>query len=205
MKRFVYVQLVVAALFVLLSAHNSWAIGIGFYLEKGAGDGDYTVEFDGGDFDDDYTSDHTGVGFALDTAPEPAKLFNYRLQVGYEAWTINADEGDDADLTGYTVSNDFGFSFLRNNPKVRFWGGGEFRIGFYSGDNDSDDTIDVTAYGIGPVLGANIMLRQNMYLALKGGYLLGRFSGNEDTDFGDVDISGDYNYTFIDAGLLFEL
>jgi hypothetical protein len=205
MKKYVYVQLVVATLFILMSVSNSWAIGLGFYLEGGSGDGDYTIDTDFGDFDDDYTSSHTGIGFTLDTAPASARLFNYRLQVGYETWGIDADDGEDADLTGYTISNDFGFSFLPHNPKVRFWGGGEFRFGGYTGDNDANEDISVTAYGLGPVIGANIMLKQNMYLTLKGGYLFGQFSGTIDTDLGDFDIDGEYNYTFIDAGLLFEL
>jgi hypothetical protein len=202
MKRLLFVQVLVAALFLFAVTGNSWAIDLGFYAELGSGTGTYTIDLDPPEVDDDYDSSHMGVGFVMDEgSPEP--LVNYRFQAGLEKWTINADKGSDADLTGLVISIDLGFSFTRQSPNLRVWAGPEYKAGFYSGDNEANENIDVVSSQYGPVVGMNLKLDSGKYLIVKAGHLIGDFAGTIETDVDDYALYGDITYTYIDIGLLF--
>ncbi len=203
MKRYVFVSFVLVSLFLLAGAGSSWAADFGFYGELGSGSGVYTIDFDPPEVDDDFESTHLGAGFVLDTAAESEPLLNYRLQVGLESWAIDVDEGEDADLTGLVVANDLGFSLSRTNQKMRFWAGPELRLGYYSGDNDAGDDINVLSIQYGPVIGVNVKLSGGKHLIIKGGYLIGGFDGTIETDIDDYQLYGDIAYTYVDVGLLF--
>ena len=82
------------------------------------------------------------VGFSLDTNVSKNRLFNYRLNVGYQ-WSNFSD--------GLSLDNAFGFGVLRNRH-VRLWIGPSVRLGVDS--INSSPFVDLLAGG-GAVFGVN--------------------------------------------------
>jgi len=86
-----------------------------------------TNETGRGDVDDDIDAGLVGFWFVLDTAPKDQSFFNYRLNVVWEFITTEEDDsGNETDLAGITVANDFGFAIIRNE-RFRLWAGPELR------------------------------------------------------------------------------
>lgn len=196
------------ALFSLtgIAVPDASAVGLGFYLQNGTGSGDSTTydvfPFSPYDLDEDFDTDHFTIGFQLDTAPLDEGVFNYRLNVGLESIKGDVDTGNDFDLDGIAIENDFGFR-VGGNDRIRIWLGPELRIGFYSGDNDWGGDLNVIAFGLGPVVGANFGMSDNMAITVKAGYIFSTFAGDVDTSFDNYDYDGEATTLFISAGMLF--
>lgn len=186
----------------IVAVPNVSAVGLGFYLEGGGGSGEHTINPDlGPNFDEDVDVRHGGVGFMLDTDVLNKGVFNYRLNVGFEGMTIEPDTGgNDLDLGGIVIMNDFGFAIVRNK-KLRFWGGPEIKLGIYSGEDNANQDIDLVTFGVGPVLGLNIRLSSSVFLALKGGVLITAYGGQAETY--DIE-EGRATVGFFNVGLLFD-
>ena len=132
-------------------ASSAGAVGYGAFFEYSRSWSDFAG------FDVD--SNRYGVGFAFDTNVSGDRLFNYRLNIGYER-----TEGDSFDVSynGVMVDNIFGFGVLRT-PHMRLWVGPSIRIGVNIQEDPfqffpivaDNEIIDVIAGG-GAAIGANI-------------------------------------------------
>lgn len=172
------------------------AAGFGMYGTLGWGE----VEIDGWDFpfgDDDAggtSREHShlaGVGMALDSAVARDRLFNYRLNIGYEEMTH-----DKGELDSFVMDHDFGFALYRSEA-ARLWFGPELRTSW-----GSHDTF---GFGIGPVLGLNLHTGPEISIALKGGYLVTGFAGgdwpdDEEEDFEDYEEAA---HAFVNLAIFF--
>ncbi|MDH3975038.1 MAG: porin family protein [Deltaproteobacteria bacterium] len=188
-----------------IAVTDAKAVGLGFFLEKGTGSGEsttYDVFISGNDIDDDYDTDHFALGFQLDTNPFDEGTFNYRLSVGVDSIEGDADSGNDVELDGLTIENDFGFR-VGGNDKIRIWIGPEVRVGFYEGDNDAGGDLDLVSLGVGPVVGANFGVSDSVAITVKAGYIFSAFYGEVDYSFDSYDYTGEVTMLFISAGMLF--
>lgn len=171
MRKF-HVLLVVVFL-LLCSASGALATGVGFYGTVGKG----TLKFE-----DDWwaSSGHDnsredtqiiGTGMVLDTAVAQNRIFNYRLNIGYEKLNIDFDEENVSDrLESVVIDQDFGLAVYKSDS-ARIWFGPEQRI-FFSHDE--------FGLGIGPVLGMNLHTSREVSLALKLGFLFSGFASFSD-------------------------
>jgi hypothetical protein len=121
-----------ASIVLVASAAN--AIGLGAYFEYGRG---IAQQESGLGFDLDFKENKYGVGFALDTAVARNRLFNYRLNFGYQRSSREFDIGPGAnvDLNGFTLNQMFGFGVLRTR-NLRLWLGPSLRLGIDFVDED---------------------------------------------------------------------
>ena len=176
MKRIVMAALLLAGLST--SAH---ANGYGFYFEYA---NIFDGEFTDSDFPDvDYEEDHYGVGFAFDTNVAADRLFNYRMNVGYQH--VEGDyDGFDDDGDGLSIDNAFGFGVFRNQ-NVRLWIGPAVRVSFdFFDDSDSWDL----GIGAGPEIGLNIHTGSRVSFGLTAGYqILYSLNVPDDDDLDEVD------------------
>ncbi len=160
-----------------------------------------------------------GVGFTLDTAVSGDAVFSYRLNAGFElaGADIDYDLGgsDDLGLFGLVIDNDFGFR-VYGNEKVRLWVGPTVRLGLFGGEFDddadlfdaNDDEVDLwaVAFGVGPILGANINLNNRFVLSISGGVRADFYSGEAEDDFdNDIDFDADGPTLFVRVGFLVRL
>ncbi len=195
------------------------AIGLGFYYELGNASPDWTIEYEDDDYyyddDDSWSRDFEGdrsrkaFGFVLDTTVARNQLFNYRFQVGYETWEDEVGGFGDFDMSGITMSHDFGFGVLRT-PNVRLWLGPELKFSYAAGDIDSNPFADVYSfeYGIGPVIGANFNLGSTVTLGLKAGYIFSNFIGvveNDSYTYEDYDFDGSSTELYFNVVIIFRI
>lgn len=188
-----------------IAVSNAEAVGLGFYLQKGAGSGEsttYDVVAWGNDVEDDFDYDQFSIGFQMDTAPLDDKIFNYRLNIGLGDVAGDSDLGNDFELKELKIENDFGFRVAGNN-KFRIWLGPELAIGFYEGDNDYGGDLNMMSLGLGPVVGANIGITDSMAVTVKVGYIFSAFVGLEEVPGDEYDIDGTATTLYISAGMLF--
>ena len=182
---------------------NAHAFGVGGYLTYGSGNVDFEERYDPEDLwaslDNKGDQSHFGIGFVFDTAVAKNKLFNYRLQIGYEAveydihTVFNKDTGVDLSgfVTDFTVDvdmivfdNSFGFGIVRKE-NFRLWIGPQLRVGYLSGHGKLTDVVgtvfdldfDGVVYGFAPVVGANFHFENNLTFGLDLGYRWSGFAG----------------------------
>ncbi|HAD03493.1 MAG: hypothetical protein A2091_10350 [Desulfuromonadales bacterium GWD2_61_12] len=217
----------VAVFLLLLVSGAAAGVAIGPYVDLAGGGGEMEWDTNGNSWDNggfstnewDVDAGSGAIGFVLDTAPTGPAPFNYRLNVGLEAQTLEDDFGIEMNLGGLVVENVFGFAIMRK-PNLRWWAGPLLRFGFYSGETDTfyflgDRTrteADLFELGVGAVTGVNIPIGKNkkVILAPSAGV---RFIGiggeatvkNLDTgvEFTD-DISGGISMAFVNFALLFD-
>lgn len=180
MRKFFVVALLSLFIF-FIGATGVYAVGLGPYVEIGGGSGDW--EYDSSDYnywEDSVNVDtrNAGFGFVLDTSPRDSKVFNYRLNVGFERHDVEFPSGATIELGGLTVDNTFGFSVVRNR-NVRFWIGPQIRLAYYTGDRGNVD-YSITAFGIGPILGVNFAMGPAATISLSGGIRILGYAGEEE-------------------------
>lgn len=176
-----HVLLLVVCLLVWF-APAAMATGFGFYGTVGKG----TIRLENWestawmDPDADSTTredaEFLGAGMVLDSAVARDRVFNYRLNVGYEKMKIEFDREDEIDLPesgldqleSVVIDQDFGLAVYKSDSS-RIWFGPELRI-FFSHDE--------SGIGIGPVLGINLHTGREASVALKMGFLFSDFSDN---------------------------
>ena len=134
MHRFPAVSLTILSLVFFMS--STQAAGLGAFANISPGAADWEVDDAGLELDFEGDTRRLSFGFVMDTAPAQDRLFNYRLNVGLEAFEADWDDTCcEMDLGGVAVDNTFGFGVLRTDS-VRLWVGPRVRVGFYGGDLD---------------------------------------------------------------------
>jgi len=193
---------------VLLFASNSFAIGVGLYVDYGSGSGEAEFDFSGAE-EFDIDTDFFGVGFQLETSPlTKNKVFSYRLQVGYEARDIEDDYNMTIELDGLVINNTFAFGG-NTSERVRIWGGPQVLVGFYEGESDKDllgDEISFSGagFGLGVAGGANFGVGSGKtILTTTIGVRVFGFAGETEWYDEDEDLSGSTTEFFLSVGLLF--
>ena len=187
---------------------DSQAIGLGIYATGGGGTADLTEDWeedtDWSRLDTDGDTRYFGGGFVLDTNVAKDRVFNYRLNVGYEGAKYEADkiinevtdenltdaiDNYEIDMNRFVFDNTFGFGVFRNRS-VRIWLGPQVRFGYITGEGDykiNGETRRLDLWGgiagIGAVGGANIHAGDTVSLGVDIGY---RYSGY----FGKVEKKG---------------
>jgi hypothetical protein len=200
----------ISVLTVLLFASNSFAIGLGMYIDLGGGSGEAEFDVPGAD-EFDIDTAFFGIGFQLETNPLSAKkVFSYRFQAGLEARELELDDNDDItmELGGLVINNTFAFG---GNPseKIRLWGGPQILIGFYGGETDKEylgDEISFVgaAFGLGVAGGANFGIGSgNTILTTTIGVRALGFSGEAEWYGQDEDLDGNATEFFLSVGVLF--
>jgi hypothetical protein len=183
---------------------QAMAVGNGFYVQLGSGTANWTAEddFDRWDFDSD--TSHFGAGYVLDTASGSNRLFNYRLQLGYESYTDRVkDSRSELKFDSFIIDQDFGFAVARNEA-FRFWIGPELRFAFLGESSDGYDT-SLFGVGLGPVFGIDFHTASNVSMGLKSGFLKMSYDGiAEDNLYGnDIDYQVDEDLVFFNFAVLF--
>jgi hypothetical protein len=192
-------------LFILLASSTAQAVGYGPYFEYGRGIG--VQEGFGLDFD--FDENRYGVGFALDTAVARDRLFNYRLNVGYQHTQRTFDFfgiSPKSKFNGVTLNNMFGFGVYRDS-NVRVWLGPSIR---FNADilSDAPDGLDVVDLGIGGglALGVNVHTGDLGSAAFTFGYqylYVGEIVTGEDDDFDTRTIDGREHLISLNFSFLF--
>jgi len=211
MKRFCLVQILVVLLVIGFMGSESMGIGLGGYFETGSGSGNWTRENENGVETEFETDDNgSGFGFVLDTAVAKNRVFNYRLELGYERKNYEDEAGAILEMDNFVVVNDFGFGVVRT-PKLRFWLGPELKIASGSGnvDTDEDEVVDydLVNVGIGPVVGLNFHIGKLVTLGFKSGLLFESFIGQAKHEITreEIDYTGDDTYFYINFALIFRI
>lgn len=196
----------VATSVLFFGVPHAGAAGWGIYGGGAAGNG---WSFWGPDM----STRHAEAGLVLDTAVTRPSVFNYRLHVGYDHLTADA-EGDvwssrsEADLHGLVLDSAFGFRLFQR-PLVRVWLGPQVRLARYRGHAEYSDgsggtertDIRLSTFGIGPTLGANWNVPGGPTLALTAGWRVTFYNGSEDADGSHY--VGDDHYDDFAEGLWF--
>jgi hypothetical protein len=193
------------------------ALGIGGYFTYGSGKVEFKEDWSNSDeyFEQRSKGDATyvGGGFILDTAVAKDKVFNYRLQLGFERGKFEFDSVRDEDLdidisdnvenfeldvNQYILDNTFGFGIVRTEF-FRLWLGPQIRLGFMDGDGSGTYTGEKYKYdiyggilGIAPVIGGNFNLRNNLTFGVDLGYRYSIIVGNLDKKGGGISESGNW-------------
>jgi hypothetical protein len=208
--RKVSVIVYILGLTVLLFASNSFAIGLGMYVDLGGGSGEAEFDFQGAE-EFDIDTNLFGIGFQLETKPLTGKrVFSYRLQVGLEARDIEIEDDENVtlELGGLVINNTFAFG---GNPseKIRLWGGPQVLIGFYGGETDKEylgDEISFSgaAFGLGIAGGANFGVGSGKTILTTtiGVRTLG-FSGDAKWYNEDEELNGAATEFFLSVGIFF--
>lgn len=160
MHRFARLYLA-AFVILLLWSPNSFAVGLGAYMEGagGSGEAEWDSDYDSYDID----SKTFSAGLVLDTAPTNERVFNYRLNIGYVRQELEDEQNVTIKTNGVVAENIFGFAFIRND-NFRWWGGPLVRVGYHSGDigtvRGRDNTsvevdFELAEFGVGGVTGLN--------------------------------------------------
>ena len=205
-----YTRLLLIVALLTIAQGNAFALGLGFYGTLQAGEADWDFEnitgpdtsYDGGDMT------RLGFGFVLDTAVLKDKLFNYRLNVGFERF--DADLGSTpitAELVGIAADSSFGFGVLRTED-IRLWVGPRVRVAAYGGDFNNDSSIDIALieFGVGGVFGANFKVGPTVVLGVETGFMFSGYSGERENAFSaDTDFDGDSASLFLNGVVLFRL
>ena len=110
-------RIFVSSIFVLLLlTQNSFAIGIGGFVDVSSGSGSSKWDNGGNSWNMDTSA--FAFGFVLDTAPTDEKVFNYRLNIGYAEQDMKDENNIKLKSKGAFVENIFGFALVRNSDTM---------------------------------------------------------------------------------------
>jgi hypothetical protein len=197
-------RFVIVLMIGVLHSTQAMAFGNGFYFQLGSGNANWTAEddFDRWDFDSD--TSHFGVGYVMDTAAGTNRLFNYRLQLGYEQYTDRVKNStSELRFDSFIIDQDFGFAIARNNA-FRFWAGPELRFAFLGESSDGYDT-SLFGVGLGPAFGIDFHSASNASMGLKGGFMIMSYDGMADDNVygNDIDYQVNEDLVFFNFNVLF--
>ena len=187
-----------------LYSSQAMAAGNGFYFQLGSGTADWSAEDDFERWDFNSDTSHFGVGYVLDTAAGTNRLFNYRLQLGYEQYNDRVKNStSELQFDSFIIDQDFGFAVARNNA-FRFWLGPELRFAFLGESSDGYDTA-LFGVGLGPAFGIDFHTASNVSMGLKGGILMMSYDGiADDNVYGnDIDYQVNEDLVFFNFAVLF--
>jgi hypothetical protein len=152
MKKIIHF-LAVLNILAFVFCSSSLSADFGVFLEGSSGSGEFDPDY-GAEFDID--TETRSFGFVLDTATTDESGFNYRLNVGYSALTLEFGPGEEFDSKGIYADNIFGFALMKSET-FRWWLGPSVIVGYYSGD-DSYGDYSFFEFGVGIVSGMNFKL-----------------------------------------------
>jgi hypothetical protein len=167
--------MIIATLFVALAAPQAWAIGMGLntldtpdFIRPSR-----TIYFSNAF--DRLLYNLLGRDLIIDTAVAKNRLFNYRLNISVDTYTINQDRyyrNVSYNVNRLTCSNTFGFGLWRSRY-VRLWAGPQVSIS-YEFSNRQDKVLDAFLYSkIGPVIGANFHTGEYSTVSVEMGFRTG--------------------------------
>lgn len=190
---------VLTALLVLAPARvMAYGFGVsGTFASGSLQTEDYAI-FGNGSSTAKYHETRYALGLLYDSNVARQRLFNYRLGIAYQ--DLNARSGDGKyRLKGVTFDHQFGFALYRTATS-RWWVGPHVKVEFLKGRETHDgyrSNESVVGVGLGPVLGVNIGLGEQLSLALSGGYVFQS----------DLKLFSDWEerYGFVSVGLLYRL
>jgi len=207
MRKLSLVLLLGLSSMLVLPIIEAGAAGFGTYFDYNRGSSSWRADNGYTTWDFDSDKKIVGLGFVFDTAVAKDKLFNYRLQLGFEAWKDESEADEELDLSGIAWTNDFGFGVLRT-PNLRLWLGPELKLAYVKGTLEASPDLDMSLlnFGIGPTIGVNFNVGSTLTLAVKTGYLFEFFSAlGERSPFDDITYSGTSTTVFINFTLLFRV
>ena len=189
------------AVFMMLGASQSFAVGLGFSL----GTGNETWENDRLHEGDRSISN---VGFVIDSAVARNKIFNYRFTFMKED---NETDSRGLDMKGYAMTHDFGLAVYQHRA-VRLWIGPELKAMLYSDLSSSSTNLDiegdVVGFGIGPVFGVNVHLPKVVSFSFTAAYhIISAYSGDyhETNYYNTVDVDADSTGLYLNASIIFRI
>jgi hypothetical protein len=167
--------IILAALFVALAAPQARAIGLGLnsldapsYLRP-------TRAVNFASAFDRLVYNLTGKDLIIDTAVAKNRLFNYRLNISIDTFTINQDRlfrNVSYTVNRLTWANTFGFGLWRSRY-VRVWAGPQIALS-YEFSNRANRVLDTFIYNkIGPVIGANFHTGEFTTVSVEMGFRTG--------------------------------
>lgn len=196
----------------MLISSSAYASGWGAYVEYGNSTGDVKFEDFGklsdeliDEFGDiskkqDFDKDVIGLGLVYDSNIAFDKLFNYRIDIGWQHTFRDGDNGD-IDGNGVAIVQSFGFGVWRR-PDYRIWIGPVIRVSFDAYDPDVGDLYSVGAGG-GPQLGLNYHLNEKISLsgtvAYQYMYVAEYLDANDDSE----PLSGSEHLVTVNFSILF--
>ncbi len=213
LKKFGFMHSVTILLSAFLLAAGSFpgqahAFGLGGYASIGGGTAEYEAESAGGTTEVDLDSVIKEFGFVMDTNLAMDRLFNYRVNLGYQM--VEHENGaSPIELEGFVLNQDFGFAVMRNR-NLRLWLGPELQLSYLSGEIDINPNWDITLYGVGlgPVVGMNFNIGRSLTLGLKGGYLFTYRQGDGEDNSGggsSFDYEVQEHLFFVNLAVLFRI
>ncbi|MFC1853556.1 hypothetical protein ACFL27_25495 [candidate division CSSED10-310 bacterium] len=198
MKRYILI-LVTLMVSQCLMMSPADAVGFGYFFVVGTGTSDW--EDEDATCEQDYTAEHSGFGFVLDTTVARNSLFNYQLTLGFENIEYDHDSyykdwPNGVKLEGITMGHNFGFGVIRT-PNLRIWIGPEIRMSHFEEHGNSD--FDMVGFGMGPTMGFNINLGPVFTMAIKTGFIFTEYGSDSD------EMVDDEALFFINGALLFRV
>lgn len=211
MKQMLRINLFSTLFLLLIFLSDAFAIGLGFNLSAGGGGSDWETSssyYSSSSAQTTFSSSdsRSGLGIIFDTNVSRSRLFNYRLNIGYENIKSDIEGGGVYEMDGWYATHDFGFAIIRNK-KMRLWIGPELRFSNASGGLDTNKEVKVklTTFAIGAAAGANFHIGENKTFSLKLGALSmegwGRVKNNGTGD--EMDLDNDGGYVYINASIIF--
>ena len=126
-----------------LGATQARATGYGLYFDYAFGDVNPETYALGQRFD----TSRLSAGFTMDSAVAKDKLYNYRLNLGYEQVRERVGDFVFAKYNGASIENVFGFGVYRS-PLMRVWLGPTLRL--------AGGVLDESSTVVGPIPGSVI-------------------------------------------------
>ena len=164
-KRATLLQLMLTLAILGNAAETARAGGFGGYVE-----GEYaTSKIDDHGIDRGFEAGMGGLGILYDGVTAADKLLSYRFSFGYRVGDRDFDEGGSKTINGFALDQTLGFGVLRSS-RYRAWGGPSLRLNFDWYESSGDvDIVDVSI-GIGPRLGINLHLNEQISLTTSIAY-----------------------------------
>lgn len=203
MKRGICIFILCLGLLSVFLTSEAAAIGLGLYTSYGEGSASWDIDWEStfrnsrqisGSGSIESETEHSGIGFVMDTNVAKDRLFNYRLKLGYEQYIDIPEGGGRRDeFEGFIMSHAFGFGVLRTRL-LRLWLGPQLEFFGYSGNPENNDDFDMflIGMGIGPVIGLNINLGKVVTLAIDGGYNFRYYGGHGEQENSSVGYEEEY-------------
>ena len=204
----------------LLISAQLYALGLGVYGTGSKSNTTWTYHKDEiPDYDVDSKDSKIGGGFVLDTCLANDRLFNYRLNIGFNKVNIDNDKNTFTSVYGvkdvkgndYHLYNSFGFGIFRSDY-LRFWAGLQIGLGYFKGEydvssttGDGDNTFWTIFFSGGLVAGLNIHAGDIVTFAFDGGYRIKKHLGTADTGTSSLGVTGNVKELFANVSFILRI
>jgi hypothetical protein len=171
--------------------------GVGGYVE-----GEYaTSNINDHGIDRGFDAGMGGFGVLYDGTVAVDELLNYRMSFGYHVGDHDFDDGGNKTVNGFVFDNTLGYGLLRTS-RYRLWGGPSVRLNFdWYGLSGDVDVVDV-GIGIGPRLGVNLHLDDQISLTTSFAYHYTYLSEVLESNGSSTTVDGPQHTVGINFGIL---